>query len=122
MPPDKGNIVARFALVFAGGAAGSALRLALVGMPPLGWMTASLVANVVACFAIGWLAAARPSARAMAFGATGFCGGLSTFSTLAAETHRLAADGAPALFAGLSVELTLGLLAVPLGAMVGRRR
>jgi CrcB protein len=133
------------ALAFAGGAAGSALRVAsdhvgaTMGLPP--WM-ATLCVNVVACFLgglLGRLLLGRVSRReaiaaevldAYAVRAhrltmllvTGFCGGLSTFSALGLEIHelvRLQQPGQSLLVIALS--LALGMGSVWAGLALGMR-
>jgi CrcB protein len=91
-----------FLLVFLGGGLGSVIRYVLgkwvnaLHQHQFPWGT--LVANVVACLAVGFfigLADHRqvisPSSRL--FWVVGFCGGFSTFSTFSAETLRLVQSG-----------------------------
>ncbi len=108
--------------VALGGALGAALRFGLAhalthGQRPSDWLpVGTLVANTVACFILGWAAASISGAALLAVG-TGLCGGLSTWSTLATETDRLAATGAWRRSAGyLVLTLGLGAVAVVLGA------
>ncbi len=108
-------------LVFAGGGLGSALRYGLgkwavgAGREAL-WGT--LLVNVIACALLGWLAAETqraglsPNVRLLL--ATGFCGGLSTFSTFSLEAVALVQEGrtgAALLYVGLSLVLGFGALA-----------
>lgn len=89
-----------FFLVFLGGGLGSVLRLGLFLVlrsadPKFPWAT--LVANGIACFVLGLVIAMHTSGhlgdqRRMLLG-TGFCGGLSTFSTFVAENHGFYAAG-----------------------------
>jgi fluoride exporter len=84
--------------VAAGAAVGAALRYLLAhamahGRRPTGWLpVATLIANTVGCFALGWAVDAL-SGTALLLVGTGFCGGLTTWSTLATETDRLVATG-----------------------------
>lgn len=86
-------------LVFIGGGAGSVLRYFLgIVIPRSGqgfpWPT--FMANVGACIFIGLLAYTlkdRLSPQAGLLLATGFCGGLSTFSTFSLETIELVNKG-----------------------------
>lgn len=114
-----------YAAVFVGGAAGSILRelfaLEIPGMPLL---TSTFGINVVACFILGWLYAirSRVHAHVLHLGAVGFCGGLSTFSSFAAELERIAeTDGWSVIFP-LAAEVICGLGAAILGEAIGRRR
>lgn len=53
----------------------------------------TLVANLAACLGLGMLTAGGLDASALAFGAVGLCGSLSTFSTLCADVQRLLHEG-----------------------------
>ena len=110
--------------VFAGGTLGSLLR-AWLWAPGAAWTTGSLVANAAACFVIGLLHSRRAtlSGNAFAFGAIGFCGGLSTFSAFAADLGELVRGGRWAdAAAAASLEVLVGLAAVLLGERAGRPR
>ena len=119
-------------LVALGGALGSVLRylLALLlngpgagaGLAPWG----TLAANALGCALMGALVARAPGLapqQGLLLG-TGFCGGLTTFSTLQAEAWLLSGGGAtPArglLYVCLSV--VVGLVAFALGWQLGRSR
>ena len=133
------------ALAFAGGAVGSALRVAsdhagaALDLPVCG---STLSVNVVACFLGGflgrWLLGRVTRRQAIASEVldpyavrahrlttllvTGFCGGLSTFSALGQELHelvRLQQVWQTLAVAGLS--LVLGLGAVWCGLALGMR-
>ena len=105
--------------VFAGGCLGALARAGLLeALPPPagGWPWATFVANLVASFVLGWVAATFHRGRRRAFLATGVCGALSTFSTLQLELLELLDRdrlGVAAIYAALS--LALGLYAVLLG-------
>lgn len=89
-------------LVFAGGGLGSVIRF-LLGRWVNAWHNhhfpfGTLVVNVVACLALGYVVGIAdhrqlisPSARL--FWTVGFCGGFSTFSTFSAETLTLIQGG-----------------------------
>ena len=108
-------------IVAVGGAIGSLIRYQVaqaLPTPAPGWPTATFVVNVVGAFVLGLLLEALGRSgpdqgwrrRARLFGGTGFCGGLTTYSTLAVEIdlltrgHHLgvaAAYGATSVLAGL---------------------
>ncbi len=97
-------------LVAVGGAAGAVVRF-LVGHRldrdlPLG----TLLVNVVGSFALGLLSAWSWDERALALLGTGFCGGLTTYSAFAVQTHALGRRSVPhgALYGALTVLLALG--------------
>lgn len=73
-------------LVAAGGALGAALRFLLGHFldSRLAWGT--LVANVAASFALGWLLGHGYEGHSLTFLGTGLCGGLSTYSAFAVQT------------------------------------
>ncbi|MEU2200691.1 CrcB family protein [Isoptericola sp. NPDC019482] len=120
-------------LVAAGGAVGTAARFGLSQAWPAvdGWPVATLAANVLGAFVLGWLleslAAQGPETPAvqrvrLAVG-TGVLGGFTTFSSLALETERLLAAGA--LAQGLAYAggtLVLGYLACLAGVLLGSGR
>lgn len=86
---------------------------------PLG----TLAANLIAAYVIGLVMAAIAgnlafSPRARLFVTTGFCGGLSTFSTFSAETYALLARGQLGWAAGaIAIHVTGSLLATALGVL-----
>lgn len=115
------------AAVFAGGFAGAVAR-ALVGegLPQTGggWPWATFAVNLAGALVLGWVAARlAPASYARPLLATGFCGALTTFSTMQLELlemldgeHYALATG----YAGASV--AGGLLAVALGSAAAARR
>lgn len=117
------------AAVAAGGAAGTVLRAAIENaLPPggSGFPWATLLVNVAGSSVIGLvvvvaLERARPSRYFRPLVGTGFCGGLTTFSTFAVETDRLIRAGRVGLaFVYVGVSLAAGLLAVAASAGVAR--
>ena len=116
--------------IIVGGAVGTLARAAMSQAwphDPTSWPWATFVVNVVAAAVLGWtvswLQTHRPRStyRRPLIG-TGFCGGLSTFSTMELEIVRMVQAHA----FGLAVVYTLasiaaGLAAVQLGTTVARR-
>jgi CrcB protein len=123
--------------VALGAGAGAVVRAAVdrtmsarLGLMRLPWAT--LLVNVVGSFLLGLLLAL--TADAVAGGAaqaeaaqtwrliagTGFCGGLTTFSTFSVESFMLLREGRPrgaVAYAALTIVVTLG--AVVLGVVIG---
>jgi CrcB protein len=117
------------AAVALGGAVGTLARY-LVGLwvTPLfpGLPVGTLIVNVVGSLVIGFVmflalerAAISPSLRAAL--ATGFCGGLTTFSSFAFETYRLFGTHLAFALLNLALQLGLGLAAVRTGAVLAAR-
>ena len=101
------------ALVAIGGAAGAVIRWALADawtVDSFPWPT--LIVNVVGCALLGVFTADGMPVRAQRLLATGFCGGLTTFSTLSVEVVRLL-DAGSAVVAAIYVaaSVILGLAA-----------
>jgi CrcB protein len=112
--------------VFAGGCAGALARAGLIELAPADaghWPWVTFAVNVAGSFLLGWIATHRsPADRARAVIGTGFCGALTTFSTLQLELLELLdADrlGLAACYAGGSV--VAGLAGVTLGARLAPR-
>lgn len=108
-------------LVAVGAAVGATLRFVtghyLDGRYPRG----TLLVNVGGAFVIGVVAGISPPAHAVALLATGFCGGLTTYSAFAVQTvdqatRRGARHGAA--YAGITI--ALALLACTLGFLLGQ--
>jgi fluoride ion exporter CrcB/FEX len=126
--------------IAAGGAAGACLRHAIALVvsrlpsrsPAIDASHATLAANLFACFVLGLLGDPGPVAAAAAgpdvapeaarawtrFAALGFCGSLSTFSTLCADGSQLARAGWPSRAA---IYWLLHLLAGPTALGLGAR-
>lgn len=123
-------------LVFVGGCAGTAARYAFAELAPTragAWPLGTFTANLVGAFVLGALLEALARAgtdtgwrrRARLLVGTGFCGGLTTYSTLAVETDLLVTDGAARLALGyLAATVLAGAVATTLGiaAAAGHRR
>lgn len=112
--------------VLLGGAIGSTLRyltdLSVQSRHSSRMPWGTFTVNVVGSFILGVIAATcASSSTAYALWGTGFCGGLTTFSTFSFETVRLAEGGAvrtAVLNVGLS--LLAGFAAVCLGWWVAQ--
>ncbi len=118
------------AAIFAGGAIGGALRVALLqtgagGAPGWPWVTFGV--NIFGCFLLGYFATRLQerlplSAYRRPLLGTGFCGALTTFSTVQVElltmldAHRY---GLAAAYAGSSV--VLGYASLHLATSLARR-
>lgn len=110
-------------LVALGAAVGTPLRFLtnhwvrqrLGGTPAAG----TLVVNVVGSFVLGLLVGAGAVGAPMALVGIGFCGALTTFSTLALELwDAMSDDRYPHAAANVALSLTLGLGAAWLGWVV----
>lgn len=117
------------AAVAAGGAAGTVLRAAIErALPPgaSGFPWATLLVNIAGSSVIGLvivvaLERAGPSRYLRPLVGTGFCGGLTTFSTFAVETDRLIRAGRVGVaFVYVGASLAAGLVAVTAAAGVAR--
>lgn len=118
------------AAVFTGGAIGALARTALQTVPirdPEHWPWMTFTANVVGAFLVGYFTTRLlerlplSSYRRPLLG-TGFCGGLTTFSTMQVETLMMIEHGhwsTAAMYIGGSV--VAGLLAVHLATAAVRR-
>ncbi|TWG91410.1 CrcB protein [Nocardioides sp. J9] len=104
-------------LVGLGGGAGSALRYALGQRYDDRWHHGTLAANTVASLLLGLCAGWALDGHALALAGTGFCGGLSTYSSLAVQTRDLGPRRGAA-YAALTV--ALGLAAAAVGFLVAR--
>jgi CrcB protein len=98
------------AAVFAGGFVGALVRLGLVeALPhgPLEWPWPTFIANLLGAFALGYFATRLQerlplSAYRRPLLGTGFCGALTTFSTMQLEIYDMLDGGA----VGLAVAYT----------------
>lgn len=98
-------------LVAVGGATGAVLRF-LAGHlwdRALPWGT--LLVNVTGSFLLGVFSALSLDADALALLATGFCGGLTTYSAFAVHTHALGRRRGGA-YAAVTVVLALAACAL----------
>jgi CrcB protein len=112
--------------IFAGGCAGALARAGLLELAPTHagrWPWVTFGVNVAGSLLLGWVATHRsPASRTRALIGTGFCGALTTFSTLQMEllgmldAKRL---GVALLYASGSV--IAGLAGVALGVRAAPR-
>ena len=119
-------------LVFFGGGVGAILReLAMLMVPNLadGFPLDILVANLVAAFVLGLVAALHSRNAASdsvnMFAGTGICGGLSTFSSFAfgmAVLTKASTASAVVAVVYMVVSLVLGYIAVGFGLKLGGKR
>jgi CrcB protein len=111
----------RWVLVGFGAAFGAMLRLALAqgfnqvhSFVPLGTLLANVLGGLLMGLVVGWTGPISVEMRWLL--ATGFLGGLTTFSTFSAETFALLQTGRPALALVLVLIHVVGaLLATVLG-------
>ena len=120
----------KYALVFAGGGLGAALRYWTQGFvyhrTGTGFPYGTLAVNVVGCFVIGFLMIfleerflAAPGLRL--FLTVGILGGYTTFSSFSYETLALVRDGEVfSAFSNVGLSLVSGLAATWAGMVSGR--
>ena len=118
------------AAVFAGGALGALARAALSTLTlddPARWPWPTFTVNIVGAFLLGYFTTRLlerlpvSSYRRPLLG-TGFCGGLTTFSTMQVETLKMVEHGHWGLaIAYTAASILLGLLAVQSASAFVRR-
>lgn len=117
-----------FVFVFLGGGFGSLLRFGIfLSLRPVDskFPWATLVANALACFVLGMVITMHTTGqmtdqRRLLLG-TGFCGGLSTFSTFIAENwgfYEIGQNGTAAVYVLLSLVLCTACLFLGLKTVV----
>jgi fluoride exporter len=116
--------------IFVGGALGALCRAGLVEAFPYeggGWPWATFAANLVGALVLGYCATRLQerlplSAYRRPLLATGFCGALTTFSTMQLELVRMLDDGKLVTASAYSISsLILGLFAIAAASHVVRR-
>ena len=101
------------ALVLVAGALGAVLRFLVVRLVPTPW--AVLVVNVVGSLVGGVLIGATSGDLQLIL-LTGFCGGLTTFSSFTVETVQLVLEGSSKkALLSVGLNLVLGVGAAALG-------
>jgi fluoride exporter len=92
------------------------------------WPWSTFIVNVIGALLLGYVIASPPAGRERsryrgALLAVGFCGALSTFSTMMLELQEMIDGGRWALAVGYAAgSILCGLAAVLLGARLARRR
>jgi fluoride exporter len=118
------------AAVFIGGTVGTVARAALATLTvpdPAAWPWPTFVANIVGSFLLGYfstrlLERLPVSSYPRPLWGTGFCGGLTTFSTMQVETMRMLEHQHYGLAAAYTVvSLAAGLISVHLATGLVRR-
>lgn len=112
--------------IFLGGALGTLLRagvLEALGEGAPGWPWATFSVNVVGAFMLGaFVTLLPPATRRRPLLTTGFCGALTTFSTMQVELLTMLEAGEAGIAAGyLASSVLAGLLGVQIAVVAGRR-
>lgn len=113
------------AAIFAGGFAGAIARVALCEQWPAGagdWPWPTFAVNIAGALLLGWIATRMAPSPRRSLLATGFCGALTTFSTMQLELlQMLDADDHALAAAYASASIAAGLAAVALSTQAARR-
>lgn len=113
--------------IFAGGALGALARYGLIRLDPPSagaWPWATFAANVVGAFLLAQvLARTRPHRYARPLLGAGFCGALTTFSTMQLELLEMLDHGRGGLAAAYATaSIAAGLAAVTVSTSLAQRR
>jgi CrcB protein len=128
--PNLRYDIRELAAIFAGGALGAVLRIALSKLPVSGapsWPWITLAINIGGAFALGYFATRLQERLPLStyrrpFLGTGVCGGLTTFSTLQLELLKMLDAGCYGRAAGYAAaSLAGGYIAVHLSSALVRR-
>ena len=126
LKPDAREIAA----IFAGGAIGALLRTALTdlaGPDPGSWPWATFAVNICGAFLLGYFTTRLQERLPLStyrrpLIGTGFCGALTTFSTMQVELLRIIDAGhVPLAALYLTASIACGLAAVHLATALVRR-
>jgi len=112
--------------IFLGGALGALLRAGLaeaLPAPGSGWPWATFVVNVIGAALLGyWFTTVPHSSYRRPLLTTGFCGALTTFSTVQVELlEMLDAGRLPLAVVYLGVSVAAGLAGAQMATAAGRR-
>lgn len=112
--------------IFLGGALGALVRAGLAEAfpdPGVGWPWATFLVNVVGAALLGYLFTVLPHTRyRRPLLTTGFCGALTTFSTVQVElVETIAAGRVPLACLYVGVSVAAGLVGVQAATALGRR-
>lgn len=107
-------------LVALGAGAGAALRYWVAQrLDGAGWPHGTLAVNAAGSLLLGAFTALSLDGAAMALLGVGFCGGLTTYSSFAAQTHALGGRRGTA-YAALTLGVSLAACAVGFGLAAPR--
>lgn len=112
--------------IFFGGTAGALVRAGLAEAFPVGgaaWPWTTFLVNIVGTALLGyWFTSLSHSSYRRPLLTTGFCGALTTFSTVQVELLEMLDAGRLALAAAyLALSIGVGLLAAQAGTAAARR-
>lgn len=112
--------------IFFGGALGALLRAGLAEAlpdPGVGWPWATFLVNVAGAALLGyWFTTLSRTSYRRPLLTTGFCGALTTFSTVQLELLEMLDAGRVGLaFLYVAVSVAVGLLAAQAATFVGRK-
>jgi fluoride exporter len=112
--------------IFLGGALGALIRAGLAEAfpdPGVGWPWATFLVNVVGAALLGyWFTVLPHTQYRRPLLTTGFCGALTTFSTVQVELVEMIDGGrVPLACLYIGVSVAAGLLGVQAATAVGRR-
>ena len=115
-----------FLYVSLGGGAGSLLRYIITSPDLVPFSLELLFINIAGSFMIGLFTGAASSKKMneglLLFLATGFCGGLTTFSAFAGESYKLAGQSAFSVSLYLISAAFMGLIAAYAGLRLAERK
>jgi CrcB protein len=117
-----------FLVVFIGGGLGSCCRyLVSLLITSTDYPLGTLLANVIACFLLGYLTGYSVKntldGHTKLFFSTGFCGGFSTFSTFSKELFNMSQDALTlSALSYILLSLLLGIVAVYVGFFLGNSK